>query len=92
MAGLWSDTHDYESVSDYESKYLSNAIYNLYEDLAVQKEEIESLKAQLGQHKEATQVPVDDECEIHDSVMVSRKSLCGLTEVYYNPELLEGEK
>ena len=40
---LWSDEHDFESVYLFETKHLSNAIYNLYEDITVLKEHIASL-------------------------------------------------
>lgn len=36
---LWSDTHNFESVNLFQTKHLSNAIYNLFEDIQVLKEE-----------------------------------------------------
>lgn len=36
---LWSDENNFESVNSFETKYLSNAVYNLFEDIQVLKEQ-----------------------------------------------------
>ena len=44
---LWSDTHNFESVNLFQTKHLSNAIYNLFEDIQVLKEEKVELERAL---------------------------------------------
>lgn len=44
---LWSDVNTFDEVNQYETKYLSNAIYNLYEDIQCLKEELTEARAEI---------------------------------------------
>ena len=43
---LWSDLNSFEAVNNFESKHLSNAIHNLFEDIKAQKQRIAELESQ----------------------------------------------
>jgi len=44
---LWSDLNSFEAVNNFESKHLSNAIHNLFEDIKAQKEHIAELEKEI---------------------------------------------
>ena len=47
MKTLWSDQNDFETVNELATRHLSNAIYNLYEDIAVLKEELAEAREEI---------------------------------------------